>query len=199
MGNFPDLLTVLVNLAEFVLPMVGLLQAVTTVMGLYFVSAGLIEFWGISNGNAEKFVGGRSRFSVAGALTNLFIGALFTGMGTLELIHILSRTYTGGYANSVDLSYLPKNSFEAQALAATAALMAILKVIGFIAICNGLLTANRHVHGQIQHGIGLALAFFIGGVICWNFQWTTEMLNCSMGFNLIGFFVPFGTVSQCVP
>lgn len=175
-----------------------LLQVVAFLMGVYFVIAAMIEFWGIDNANATKFVAGNARFSVAGGIVKLLLGGIMVAMGTLEMVGILSRTLTDDYANSRFLSYVPSGgTFDEQRLAAMAGILGIMQIVGFVAMLKGWLTINRVTQGQAQAGYGMAAGWLIGGIIAWNFKWFSDVANCTFGFNVIGLFVPFGMQNAC--
>lgn len=194
--GFPDLMDVLVNVGGVVPSIIMMLQGIASLIGLYLVSASLIEIWGVTHDNAMKYVPGRQRYSVGSALISMFIGSILLAMGTLELVGIMSRTLTGDYANSrvtaEALSYTSGGGLAEKTQVATMALLGIMQVIGFIAMVKGWLTVNRYYNQQGQAGLGQAFGWIIGGVLAWNFKWFSDLLNNTMGFNLIGFFTPFG-------
>lgn len=194
----PDLLKILSNVSSQIAPLIILLQAVALLMGLYLVAGALTELWGVTNDNALKYVTGKNRFSAGSAIVQLLIGGTLCAMGTLEMVGVLSRTLTEDFAASRFLSYTPaNNSFNEQKLAAMSALLGIMQVVGFIAMIKGWMTINRHANGQAQAGLGTAAGWLIGGVIAWNFKWFTDVLNCTLGYNVIGMFVPFATTNSC--
>jgi intracellular multiplication protein IcmC len=194
----PDLMTLLANFSSQIAPLIMLLQGVASLIGLWLVVGALTEIWGVTHDNALKYVPSNKRFSVGSALVQLLIGALLSAMGTLQLVGVMSRTLTEDYANSRFLSYAPTGgTFDEQRLAAMAALLGIMQIVGFVAMVKGWLTINRYANGQGQAGMGQAFGWLIGGVIAWNFKWFTDVLNCTLGFNIIGMFVPFGVASSC--
>lgn len=194
----PDLMKILANFSSQILPLIVLLQSIAGLMGLYLVAGALAEMWGVSHDNALKYVPGKNRFSTGSAVVQLVIGGVLCAMATLEMVGVLSRTLTTDFANSRYLSYAPTGgTFDEQRLAAMSALLGIMQIVGFIAMIKGWMTINRHANGQAQAGIGTAVTWLIGGIIAWNFKWFTDMLNCTMGFNIIGMFVPFGTTNAC--
>lgn len=196
----PDLMTLLANFSSQIEPIIMMLQGIASLMGLYMVAGSLAELWGVSHDNALKYMPGKNRFSVGSAFVQLIIGAFLCAMGTLQLVGILSRTLTDDFANSRFLSYTPAGgSFEEQRLAAMAALLGIMQIVGFVAMIKGWITLNRHANGQAQAGIGQAVGWLVGGVIAWNFKWFTDVLNCTLGFNIIGMFMPFGVANSCGP
>lgn len=196
----PDLMSLLANLSSQIGPIIMMLQGIASLMGLYLVAGALAELWGVSNDNALKYMAGKNRFSAGSAMMQLLIGSLLTAMGTLQLVGVMSRTLTEDYANSRFLSYSPADgSFDEQRLAAMAALLGIMQIVGFVAMIKGWLTLNRHANGQAQASLGVATGWLIGGVIAWNFKWFTDVLNCTLGFNIIGMFVPFGVANSCGP
>lgn len=189
---FPDLVTVLVNIGEVIPPIIMMLQGVSALMGLYLVGSSLIEIWGVNNDNAMKYVSGSQRFSVGSAIMKGIIGSVLLAMATLEWMGIMSRTLTGDYANSRMLSYSSSGTtLQEQAQLATLALLGIMQVVGFIAMVKGWLTINKFYNGQGQAGLGQATGWIIGGVLAWNFKWFSDVLNNTIGFNLIGMFTPF--------
>lgn len=194
-SSFPDLMEVLVNVGGVIPPIIMMLQGIAALMGLYLVATSLIEIWGVTHDNAMKYVAGRQRFSVGSALISMFVGSILLAMGTLELVGILSRTLTGDYANSrvtADvLSYTSSGGLAEKAQVATLALLGIMQVVGFIAMVKGWLTINRYYNQQGQAGLGHAFGWIIGGVLAWNFKWFSDLLNNTIGFNLIGLFTPF--------
>jgi len=191
-----DLMSVLVRLGDVVPSMIMLLQSIIGLIGLWLTSGALVELWGAHNPNANKYLAGNRQFSTASALVQLVIGGVLAAMSTLQLVGVLSRTLTEDFASSRFLTYTPAdNSFDEQRLAAMAAILGIMQVVGLIAMVKGWLTINSHVKGQSKTGYGMAFAWLIGGVICWNFKWFTDVLNCTVGFNIIGIFNPFGVAS----
>lgn len=192
----PDLLTILTNFASQISPIIMMLQGIAVLMGLWFVAGALMEIWGASNDNAVKFMASHKRFTIGSAVVQLVIGSLLLSMGTLELVGIMSRSLSGDYATARSLSYIPQNnSFEEQRLAALGAIVGIMQIVGFVAMIKGWLTLNRAANGQAQAGIGTAVGWLIGGVIAWNFKWFVDVINCSLGFNIIALFAPFGTAA----
>lgn len=194
-SGFPDLVDVLVNVGVVIPPLIMMLQGISALMGLYLVSISLIEIWGVSHDNALKYVAGRQRFSVGSALISMFIGSILLAMGTLELVGILSRTLTGDYANSratADvLSYTGGGGLAEKAQIATLALLGIMQVVGFIAMVKGWITINRYYNQQGQAGLDHAFGWLIGGILAWNFKWFSDLINNTIGFNIIGLFTPF--------
>lgn len=195
----PDLLAILANVQTQIPPIIMMLQAIASLIGLWLVAGSLIELWGVSHDNALKYVPSRNRFSVGSALVQLVIGSLMCAMGTLQLVGIMSRTLTDDYANSRFLSYTPSSgSFDEQRLAAMAGLLGIMQIVGLVAMMKGWLTLNAHANGQARAGMGTAAAWLIGGVVAWNFKWFTDVTNCTLGWNVIGMFgASFGTPASC--
>lgn len=194
----PDLMKILANVSSQILPLILLLQSIAGLMGLYLVAGALAEMWGVTHDNALKYMPGKTRFSAGSAIVQLLIGGVLCAMATLELVGVLSRTLTSDFATSRYLSYTPTGgTFDEQRLAAMQALLGIMQIVGFIAMVKGWMTINRHANGQAQAGIGTAVTWLIGGVLAWNFKWFTDVLNCTMGYNIIGMFVPFGTTNAC--
>ncbi len=193
--SYPDLMDVLVNIGGVIPPIIMMLQGIAALMGLYLVGSSLIEIWGVTHDNAMKYVAGRQRFSVGSALLSMFVGSILLAMGTLELVGILSRTLTGDYASSrvtaESLSYTSGSGLSEKVQIATLALLGIMQVVGFIAMVKGWLTVNRYYNQQGQEGLGNAFGWIIGGVLAWNFKWFSDLLNNTIGFNLMGLFTPF--------
>lgn len=197
-SSLPDLVTLLANLGSQIPPIIILLQFVCALMGLYFVSASLVEFWGVGNGNAAKYLKADARFSVARGVIKLLVGGLLTSMSTLQLVGILSRTLTDTYANSRFLSYSPSgNTLAEQSQAAMATLLGIMEIVGFVAMIKGWVTLVHIADGRANTGYGTATAWLLGGVLAWNFKWLTDVINCTFGYNVIGMFVSFGVANTC--
>ncbi len=194
----PDLMKILANVSSQIGPIIMLLQGIASLMGLWLVAGALAELWGVTHDNALKYVPGKNKFSAGSAAVQLMVGGLLCAMGTLQLVGVLSRTVTDDFVSSRFLSYTPANgSFDEQRLAAMAALLGIMQIVGFVAMVKGWLTVNDHANGQAKAGMGTAIAWLLGGVVAWNFKWFTEVLNCTLGFNMVGMFVPFAIPNGC--
>lgn len=156
----PDLMTLLANFSSQIEPIIMMLQGIASLMGLYMVAGSLAELWGVSHDNALKYMPGKNRFSVGSAFVQLIIGAFLCAMGTLQLVGILSRTLTDDFANSRFLSYTPAGgSFEEQRLAAMAALLGIMQIVGFVAMIKGWITeSSRQRPSSSRHWPGCWLA-----------------------------------------
>jgi intracellular multiplication protein IcmC len=190
--GFPDLIQVMVNVGKIIPPLIMMLQGISVLIGLYLTAGALIEMWGVTHDNALKYVAGKNKFSIGSAIVQLFIGAILLSVGTLEWMGIMSRTITGDYANSRMLSYSSSGStLKEQAQLATLALLGIMQVVGFIAMIKGWLTVNGYYNQQSQAGLGTATGWMIGGILAWNFKWFSDVLNNTIGFNLIGLFTPW--------
>lgn len=191
-NGFPDLVQIMVNVGNIIPPLIMMVQGISVLMGLYLSAGALIEIWGVTHDNALKYVAGKNKFSVGSAIVQLFIGAILLSIGTLEWMGIMSRTITGDYANSRMLSYSSSGStLQEQAQLATLALLGIMQVVGFIAMIKGWMTVNGYYNQQSQAGLGTATGWIIGGILAWNFKWFSDVLNNTIGFNLIGLFTPW--------
>ena len=197
----PDLMTLLANFSSAIAPLIMMLQAIAALMGLWYTTGALAELYGASHDNAARFLPGNKHFSTGGALVKLSIGGVLCAMGTLQMVGTLTRTFSDDYVASRFLSYTATdNSFDQQKLAAMAALLGIMQVVGFIAMVKGWTTINARAQGQGGAvGYGVALAWLIGGILCWNFKWTTDVINCQFGYNVIGIFTSINTPNACAP
>jgi hypothetical protein len=187
-----DLMSIFVNIGANIPIFIMLVQGCASLTGLFLVGTGLIDLMLVSNPGSEKhFAGGRSA-STSGAITKLLVGALFTSFGTLELVGVLSRTITGDYVNSRALSYTSSGgSLQDQAQLATMGLLALMQAVGTCAIFRGLLALNDRGNGQNNTSLGKVFVWLIGGVLAWNFQWTSDLINNTIGFNVISLFTPW--------
>ena len=193
-SGFPDLVQLLINAGQVAPALLMMLQGIVALMGLYLVGSSLVELWGVSHDNALKYVAGRQRFSVGSALISLFVGAFLTALSTLHVIGILSRTLTDGYVDSRimpdAMSYGGGASLADKGAVATIALLSIMQVVGFVALVKSLMTVNRYYNNQ-QADLGSATGWALGGLLCWNFKWFADVVNNTLGFNIISMFTPF--------
>ena len=191
-AGYADLVQVMVNIGKVIPTAIMMCQGIAALIGLYLTASALVELWGVTHENALKYVAGRQRFSVGAACLQLFIGAILLAIGTLQWMGIMSRTLTGDYANSRMLSYSATGTtLQEQAQLASLALLGIMQVVGFIAMVKGWLTVNGYYNNQSQAGLGTASGWIIGGILAWNFKWFSDVLNNTIGFNLIGLFTPW--------
>jgi hypothetical protein len=190
-SGFPDLTIVLANIGTVIPDIIQLMQGVIAVMGLYLVIGALIELWGVSHDNAQKYLTSNKKFSAGSALIQLFIGAILTATATLEWMGMMSRALTGTYANSRFISYpAASTSLSDQAAAATLAILGILQIVGLVAMVKGWMTANSVANGSARASMGQAIGWMVGGVLAWNFKWFSDALNNTIGFNVISLFGP---------
>lgn len=188
-GEFADLMTIMVNIGSVIPSLLAMMQTIVLCLALYMVGKGLVELWGSSNDNASRWLAGNNRFSAVGGMVKLFMGGVLASMYNLDLIPILSNTVTGGYVMPPILSYDTSGSgFDAQAQAATLALLSIMQAIGFVAMCKGWLAFNAHYDGRSQVSLTTAFTWLAGGILCWNFKWATDVLNNTLGFEVFGLF-----------
>lgn len=188
-NGFPDLITIMVNLGQHIGPILGAMQTIAAVIGLYFVGHALVEIWTVSNDGNVKYLKSNQKYSYTSAVFQMFIGAIFVSMGTLDWVEVMSTTITTDYVNSKYVAHTAQtNAFAEQARLATQALMGILQIVGFTAMCKCWMTLNRIVNAQTQDGVGKALAWGVGGVLAWNFEWFASVLNNSVGFNVVNLF-----------
>lgn len=192
--NFPDLLELLLNVGKVAPYLLMMMQGIVALVGLYLTGSALVELWGVSHDNAMKYVAGRQRFSTGSALITLVVGALFSALSTLSLMGIVGRTVSGDYVNSrimpESMSYAAGASLTDKGAAATIVLLSIMQVVGFVAMCKALFTVNRYYNNQ-QASMGSAAGWALGGALCWNFQWFSNVLNNTVGFEVIKIFTPF--------
>lgn len=190
-----DLLTVLVNIGKVIEPLIWSMQWVILLMGAFFVSMSLVELWQTTDDNSQKYMGAKQRPSISGSVMKGITGAIFLSIGTLEWMGVMSRTVTGDYANSRFLSYCAGgcagSTMAEQAAFATLALLGIMQIVGLTAMVKGWLTLNARNSGASNVGYGTAFTWMIGGVLAWNFKWFADVLNNTIGFDLIGMFTPF--------
>lgn len=192
--GFPDLVEVLINAGGVAPVLVMMLQGIAALIGLYLVCGALIELWGVSHDNALKYVAGRQRFSIGSALVSLVVGAMLSALSTLNLVGILSRTLTDNYVDSrimpSAISYAQGAQLSDKGAVATIALLSIMQVVGFIALVKSLMTVNRYYNNQ-QADLGSATGWAIGGILCWNFKWFADVVNNTLGFDIVSMFTPF--------
>lgn len=192
--GFPDLIELLINAGQVAPALLMMLQGIVAVMGLYLVGSALVELWGVSHDNALKYVAGRQRFSTGSALVSLMIGALLSAMSTLNLMGIMSRTLSDDYAAArimpSDMAYSAGGSLADKGAVATIALLSIMQIVGFVAMVKALMTVNRYYNNQQAH-LGSAAGWLLGGVLCWNFKWFSDVVNNTLGFSIISMFTPF--------
>ena len=195
--GFPDLVELLINAGQVAPALLMMMQGIVAVMGLYLVGSALVELWGVSHDNALKYVAGRQRFSTGSALISLMVGALMSAMSTLNLMGILSRTLSDDYAaeriNQImpsDMAYSAASSLADKGAVAAVALLSIMQVVGFVAMVKALMTVNRYYNNEQAH-LGSASGWALGGILCWNFKWFSDVVNKTLGFNVISMFTPF--------
>lgn len=189
----PDLMQILINASKIAPVFIMLMQAICLSLGVIIVAAGLIDLYLLTNDNSSKMFSSSSRSSTTGATTKIVVGGFLLALGTLQLVGILSRTITGDYVNSRIMSYSPSGSSMAdQAQLALLGLFSIMQAVGFTAILRGFMALIQRNNGNIQgNGYAIITAWFIGGILAWNFKWTSDVINNTLGFDIISKLTPF--------
>lgn len=193
--EFPDLMGLLVAVSRVIPFLIILMQAVVALVGLCLVAKGAVSIYVSSQDNADKFFTGTTNYSYSLGFICMFIGTLLIGMADLQVIGILSRSFTGGYTTEVvmaqALTYGTGNSFSERTRQATLAIFSIFQAVGFFAISRGFFGIYEINAGKSTFGYGGASAFIIAGVFCWNMQWFVQRVENTIGFSFIGLFTPF--------
>ena len=190
----PDLMQVLISASKVAPLFIMIMQGVVTCIGFITVASALIDFYLCSNENTGKMFTQNTRPSIVGGMAKLVIGAFLVALGTLQLVGIISRTLTGDYVNSRMLSYSSSGtSMSDNAMIATMGLLSIMQAIGFTAIYRGFMALIARANGDTNgNGFGIIATWFIGGILAWNFKWTADIINNTLGFDIITKLTPFG-------
>jgi intracellular multiplication protein IcmC len=192
--NFPDLMQVIVNISKHTEPLIMMLQGIAGLVALILFAQAMLEIWAVTDNNATKYLPGRQRYSIMSAIATVLVASALLAMSDLQLVGVLSRTLSGDYATSritpEAMSYGGADISE-KAQVATMGLLMILQVVGFIAMFRGWLSINHFFNATSQASFGTALAWLIGGILCWNAKWVSDVINNTIGFNVIGM---FGTI-----
>ena len=111
-----------------------------------------------------------------------------------EALARMSRTLSDDYAAErimpSDMAYSAGGSLADKGAVATIALLSIMQIVGFVAMVKALMTVNRYYNNQQAH-LGSAAGWLLGGVLCWNFKWFSDVVNNTLGFSIISMFTPF--------
>lgn len=192
MQSTPDLMAILVNIGRMIPDIIMLMQVCSGFVGFFMIGTGIIDFVVVNSPGSEKHFAGARSASNVGATFKLIFGGFFLSLATLQMVGILSRSITGDYVNSRMLSYNSGGgSLEEQRQLATLALLGIMQVVGFAAVFrSGLLFVDR-ANGKQNVTIGKTMLFLIGGLLAWNFKWTTDVINNQLGYNIIALFTPW--------
>ena len=194
-NNFPDLLTMLVNLGNVAMPLLSLCRYVSLICGIWFAFLGLLHWYAAFNGGTSRFMGGREQSTHVLAITYIVSGMFFTALFRMELIGSLQATLINGDVahpiNSAQLAYGAGANLNERMQAATFALLAILQTIGFIAIWRGIKMMKDTAAGLPGSSIGGVIVFLIAGTMLWHFSYFANALNNTLGYDFIGLFSPF--------
>lgn len=191
-NNFVDLTEIIIRLGQVMPPLIMVIQLISGFLGVFLIGSALLEIWGASDANNQKYLTSSQRFSIGSAVIQIFIGVFLLSLSTLEFMGILTRSFTGNYVDSrigiEQLNYSGNPSLKQRAQLALMAILAMLQAIGIIAIIKAFLTANGRAKGTSNASYGAAACWLIGGIICWNFKFFNDVLNYSVGFNILGLF-----------
>ncbi|MBJ8931598.1 type IV secretion protein DotIE [Citrobacter freundii] len=189
----PDLISVMINVGQIAPIFIMVLQGLSILAGTYLVASSLIDFYLTTNDNSSKMFSSNSKVSVGGASVKLIVGGFLVGLGTLQVVGIFSRSLTGDYVNSRMMSYSTSGtSIAEQAQLAVLALLSIMQAVGMSAIYRGFWAlVERHNGNQQGNSYARIAGWFIGGLLAWNFKWTSDVVNNQLGFNIISILTPF--------
>lgn len=189
----PDLMSIMINASKIAPVFIIVIQGIAIFVGAILVGQSLIDFYLVSNDNSSKMFSPASKSTTVGATVKLFVGGLFVGLGTLQFVGILSRTLTGDYVNSRLMSYSSSGtSMAEQAQLAVYGLLSIMQAVGICAVFKSLWALVQRHNGNPQgNGYGTITAWFLGGVCAWNFKWSADLINNTIGFDIISKLTPF--------
>jgi hypothetical protein len=198
-GNQMDLIHLLMNLGKFMPSLITLTQVIMAIVGVFMVVQGLLALYWAGNDNATQSFGTQSRPSYSGGLASVLIGTFLSGFATLRLVGAFSSELLGNVqqkitSEALDLSASSSDKFgSAEAQAAVIALLLIMQCVGIVAIFKSLLICNNKARGTAsgEESFGRAAFFFFFGLLAWNFQLTSQIINNTVGFDVIAIFTPF--------
>lgn len=189
----PDLMQMLMSLADVIPAFIKVLQSVATLMGLFLVGCGMFELWATSDGNQQRLLGGRKEFTLSGGFASLIIGGLMTAFSNLDIIAPLSSIYSGRFVTSQLVAYQVGHgaSLTEQAKAVISVIFMILQVVGFWAFLRSFWIVNDRANNGPQHNVSLgkAFGFMTGGFAAWNAKWCIDVLRNTTGIDIIGMFL----------
>lgn len=188
----PDLMQLLLNIADLIPAIIITLRILAGVMGIWLVSAGIFELYAVSNDNNQRLLSGRKEFTWAGGFGSLFIGGLMMGFTNMEMIGVLSSTFTGDYVTSELMTYAvgTGGSLTERGKAALSVIFMILQVVGFIAFLKCFWVFNNRFNNgpNGDASMGKAIGFMIGGFACWNAKWCIDVIKNQIGLDVLGLF-----------
>jgi hypothetical protein len=189
----PDLMQVLMSLADMIPAFMKVLQGVATLMGFFLVGCGMYELWATSSNNQQRLLGGRKEFTWGGGFVSLIIGGMMTAFSNLDIIAPLSSVYSGRFVTSQLVAYQVARgaSLTEQAKAVISVIFMILQLVGFWAFLKSFWIVNDRANNGPQHNVSLgkAFGFMSGGFVAWNAKWCIDVLRNTTGINIIGMFL----------
>lgn len=189
----PDLMSVLVKVGAVAPAFVMLLQVIFAFLGFIFTGKGLLDIYISTNDNSQKFFSASSHTSTAGGIGLLLLGGIMMSFSTLQIVGVLSRSITGNYVNSRLMSYSASGTSAAeQAQMAIMAIMGIMQAVGLTAMFRACISIyDKMVNNSRGNSYGIITGWFLGGLAAWNFKWTADVINNTIGFNIISILTPY--------
>lgn len=168
--NAPDIWTFLKNILQSTVALQQLVVALSYAMGI-----GLM----LKAGTELKKIGEASRMGTHHGLRGPLI-MIVVGIACLFFPNTLTVGLTTFFGNSSILAYPTTDS--ALTDQAMKVLIAIVQLVGIIAVLRGLLLFHKSATGQAeQKTIGRAFTHVIGGILCINIVATTEVVYSTLG------------------
>lgn len=181
---------VLGNVSLIIRPFILLVQIIFVVMGIFLTFNALVELWNAGDENSRRLFAAKHQPSFASSSARLIIGSLMSALGTLELVGVLSRTFTTDYVNNPYMSYAPPGSddLQTQTIFAMGVIFGFLQLIGLIGMGRGVMTFNALARGDSRRSKGEAFFFLLGGLGCWLGQWVGDVLANTTGIHPFQYF-----------
>ena len=193
--NFPDLLSLLINVAKVAPPLIELFQLGALIVSLWYTLMGFLTLYSVNRGSASRFMAGKSQSTFTLAFSYLTVGALMSMFYRLDLVGVFNLTLSGGHVatpiNSVDLQYDAGGNTTERLRIATTAILSILQFIGVAAMMRGVMMIHHNNAGLQNASIGKSLIVIISGAVAFDFNYFLNVVNNQLGYDFIGLFSPF--------
>lgn len=175
----PDLLNALVNFASILDPLLMLMVAVCTVMGVLKVAGAFMKLYRLSLNDNWVGNGGEG---IGGVVSSMLIGGIL--VAPVFFVQVFGNTLFNMSVNGPGMLYQAAGMSESQRQAVRA-ILGLFAIAGFFAFIRGWLVLDKYMNNVVREGMGDGLVSICFGVALVYLDVILDALGEKTGFNFM--------------
>lgn len=176
----PDLLNGLINFASILDPLLMLMVAGCTVMGVIKVAGALIALYRLAE-NDGKWLG-KDEGGIGGVVSSMLIGGVL--VAPIFFVQVFGNTLFNVSVNGSGMLYQAAGMTESQRQAVRA-ILGLFAIAGFFAFIRGWLVIDRYMNNVTREGMGEGIVTIVFGVAMVYMDVILDAFGELTGFNFM--------------